>query len=91
MWTYSVLQNQRLVLAIFGGTVVLLSIVLVYMALWKPREGEIHEDAVVASRQNAPLREWLASMPWLLAVTAAAIVVYGVGYVLYLAHRPPNW
>jgi len=91
MWTYGVLQNQWLVLAFFGGVVILMGVVLTCLSLWRPRGGVIDEDDAVAGRHNVPVRQWASFMPWLLVATFAAFVVYSVGYVLYMAHRPPNW
>jgi len=91
MWTYNVLQNQWLVLATFGGTVILLGIVLTCLAVWRPRGDEIDEDAAVAGRHHMPVRQWVAFMPWLLVAVFAAFAVYNVGYVLYMAANPPNW
>jgi len=91
MWTYNVLQNQWLVLAFFGGVVIMMGMVLTCLSLWRPRGDLIDEDTIVASRQNMPVRQWVALVPWLLVATFAALAIYSVGYVLYMAHRPPTW
>jgi len=91
VWSYNVLQSQWLWLALFGGAVIVMGVVLICLSLWRPRGEMIDEDAVVTSRQNPSLRQWAAFIPWLLVATFAALAVYSIGYVLYMAQRPPTW
>jgi uncharacterized iron-regulated membrane protein len=84
MLQYSVVQNQWLILALFGGFALVLVSVLGYLALWRRRRPE--------AEGAAPFGRWLRSyLPWVLVVTYAATLVYAVVYVVLRAANPPNW
>ena len=80
MFRLDVLQYQWLILALLGGLVLVMAMVLTYMAFW--RQGD-NEEATPGRRR--------AFLPWILIVTYVAIAIYAVVYFLYMVKRPPNW
>ena len=87
----NVLQNQWLALAMFGGLVMLVLLVLLYIAIWKPRETA--EETAGASEQHVDekltVRQWLRSfMPWFLIFVYVAVAVYWAVYVVMQAVNP---
>jgi len=84
MLQYNVLQNQWLMLALFGGAALVLVSVLGYLAMWRAREPE--------ADQQPSFGRWLRSyLPWVLVLSYGGTVVDAVVYVLLRAHTPANW
>lgn len=85
-------QNLWLIFAIVGGFALVLVTILAYMAFWQQRDKTIDEDTVEDAKPSAPLRVWWrAFMPWILILTYAFILVFGIAYTLLMRVRPPNW
>jgi F0F1-type ATP synthase assembly protein I len=83
MLRFDVLQNQWLILALVGGSALVLAVVLSYLALWRGQGGAEEADA------EAPAEH--GRMPWILVLVYAATVLFGILYVLARAVEPPNW
>ncbi|MBE3070152.1 MAG: hypothetical protein IMZ66_07930 [Planctomycetes bacterium] len=86
MFRLDVLQNEWLLLALAGGTVLVLLVVLAYLALWRPREREA--PAAGDAGEHEPGR---APVPWVLILVYAAVAVYVVVYTFSKVRNPPNW
>jgi len=84
MLRLDLLQNQYMMLAIFGGISLVLLSALGYLAMWRPRRPE--GQAPPAGGRRRP-----AYLPWVLLVTYLATVAYAVVYLLMRAQTPPNW
>ena len=79
-----VLQNQWLIFSLVGGTGIVFAVILLFMALWRPRE-----DEEGAAEGAGPIRR--SFMPWLIILLFGATVVFAAAYVLRATLRPPNW
>jgi hypothetical protein len=77
-----VLQNQWLMFALVGGAAILFAMILLFMALWRPREEEAAEGA-------GPVRR--SFMPWVVILLFGATAAFMAAYLLRAALRPPNW
>ncbi len=77
----NVLQNQWLILALFGGSATVLAVFLCYLAGWRPRQGT----------DQAGNRSPVAWTPWGLIVVYALTVAFGLAFVVMVALNPPNW
>jgi hypothetical protein len=90
MLRLDVLQSQWLILALVGGSALVLVFVLAYLAAWRAREpgrgGGGEGDAADAARRCAGH----GPIPWVLVVLAAALAIYMVVYVFMAAGNPPN-
>ena len=84
MLNLNLLQNRWVLLALAGGVVLVLAMVLACLAIWRPREES------QAGAEAAPAR-FSARVPWFLVLTIAGIAAYAVIYVVVRAMRPPNW
>ncbi len=82
MFQLSVLQNQWLILALFGGIVLMLGTVAGYLMMWRPRNES--PEPITSGRE---LIRWI---PWILIILFIAIVIYQVASSLILAPNPPN-
>jgi hypothetical protein len=71
-----ILQNQWVILAVFGGLAGTLVLVLAYLAFWRAAE---------------PAAAPLSRVPWVLIVLYAVMAVYAVVYVLMQAACPQTW
>ncbi len=85
MLHYQVLQSHWLLLSIFGSMILMVSLVLTYMAIWRPRSGD--EGTVVPGSEGISDR-WYHYIPWIIVLTYAAVfgfaVTYSVVYMVYL-------
>ncbi|MGD1002194.1 MAG: hypothetical protein ABSA67_16020 [Candidatus Brocadiia bacterium] len=79
-----VLQNQWLIFALVGGAAIVFAMILLFTALWRPRE---EEEA--AAEGAEPARR--SFMPWVLILLFGATGVFMVAYTVRAALRPPNW
>jgi len=88
---YEVLRNQWIVLALFGGISIAIAFILVYLALWRPRELESRK----ATRQITGVwsfLKWIISFsPWVLILALLSTVAYSIIHVLAAALHIPNW
>jgi uncharacterized membrane protein YadS len=82
MYQLSVLQNQWLILALFGGIILMLGFTATYLMMWRPRS----PSAEPISGGRA-LIKWI---PWFIIVLIAAIVIFQLTYAIVLHFYPPN-
>lgn len=87
MFHLNVLQNKYVMLALIGGLMAVLMIVISYLAIWRPRRND-----AMASEDN-PDTVWVAlrSVPWIIVVSYAGILIWGIIYTIAKAINPPNW
>jgi hypothetical protein len=83
MLRLDVLQNQWLIFALVGGAAIVFAVILLFMALWRPREEEAAAEGAGPARRPF--------MPWLIILIFGATVVFAAAYVLRATLRPPNW
>lgn len=84
MFSYDIIRTQWAIAAFLGGLAVLAAMVLVYSALWRPRDGEpISEGGFI--------RWWISFCPWILTLTFVFGTALGVWYAIYRIWNPPNW
>ena len=84
MLNLDLLQNRWVLLALSGGVVLVLAMILACLELWRPRE------EAPPGGELRPAR-FSARVPWFLILTVAGIAAYAVIYVLVQAMSPPNW
>jgi hypothetical protein len=82
MYQLSVLQNQWLILALFGGIVLTLSFAAFYIAMWRPRI----ESPEPISGGRALVR-WI---PLFIIILFICIVIFQITYTVILHFYPPN-
>ncbi len=82
MYQLSVLQNQWLVLALFGGVVLMIGLVCTYLVMWRPRI-----DAPEAVSGGRALIKWI---PWFLYALLLSIIIFQITYTIVLHFYPPN-
>jgi hypothetical protein len=82
MYQLSVLQNQWLILALFGGVVLMIGLVSAYMMMWRPRI-----DAPEPVSGGRALVRWI---PWFLFALLISIVIFQFAYAIVLHFYPPN-
>ena len=87
MLNLDLLQNRWVLLALSGGVVLVLAMILACLELWRPREEAPPGGEV---RPACPAK-FTARVPWFLILTVAGIAAYAVIYVLAQAMTPPNW
>ncbi len=75
MFRLDVLQNQWLVFTLIGGAAILLATILLFVALWRPRE----------EAPKAPF------MPWLIILLFGGFALFVVLYAARAILRAPNW
>ena len=91
MFRLDVLQNQWLILALIGGSALVLTFILAYLAIWRQREGD-GLGTVEHANEAQGVWAWLRSfVPWVLIVIVVALFVWGVAYVIWAGANPPNW
>jgi hypothetical protein len=87
MFNLDILQNQWVIVALFGGAAAALIVVLAYLAIWRTGGspgGPAPETSPVESHSRG-------RVPWVLIVLYAAAIVYAVVYVSMKIIRPPTW
>jgi len=82
MYQLSVLQNQWLILAFFGGIVLMLGLVLTYMMMWRPRNPAVEP---ISGGRNL-----IKHIPWLIFLIIISIVIFQITYTIILSYYPPN-
>jgi F0F1-type ATP synthase assembly protein I len=85
MLRLDVLQNQWLILALVGGTALVLFVALAYVAVWRVQRREAAEGEVRA----APPPQ--STIPWIVIVFWVAAVVYAAVYIVQAVLNPPTW
>ncbi len=79
----NLLQNQWLMLAVFGGLAVMALVVLAYIAAWRRRA--VPDDAKV----EYSLRSFY--IPWVMIVVIVGTSIWGLVFTYMAAKYPPNW
>ena len=82
MFNLNVLQNQWLILALMGGTIIMLGVAMTYLMMWRPRKDEVE---VISS-----LRSLFRLLPLVLIILFVCILIYQITYVIIFAVNPPN-
>jgi heme/copper-type cytochrome/quinol oxidase subunit 2 len=83
MFRLDVLQNQWLILALVGGTALVLFVALAYVAVWRAaRNGDAPQAAPGHARNPVP---WIVIVFWLVAA------LYAVVYIVQAVLSPPTW
>ena len=85
-----VLENRWLMLTLLGGAALVLAVALGWLAFRRPRQEGLPP---VGCRGEATLG-WLAGfVPWVLAVVAGGLAVWGIvyTYVMIVTRYTPNW
>jgi hypothetical protein len=82
MFRLSVLQNQWLILALFGGVILMIGLVSAYLMMWRPRI-----DSLEPVSGGRALTRWI---PWILYALLIIIVIYQITYAIILHFYPPN-
>ena len=82
MYQLSVLQNQWLILALFGGAVLMLFVVAAYLMMWRPRS--------LSPQPIAGLRQLAGWIPWFIVVLFIFIIIYQLTYTIILHYYPAN-
>jgi len=80
MYQLSVLQNQWLILAFFGGVVLTLGVVAAYLMMWRPRN-----DSPEPITSGRDLAGWI---PWIVIILFIVIVIYQIASSLILSPSP---
>ena len=82
MFRLNILQNQWLIIALFGGLILIFAVALVYIMMWRPRKetGEVITD----------LRSLFNLLPLILIILFICILIYQITYVIVLSMNPPN-
>jgi hypothetical protein len=83
MFRLNILQNQWLLLALAGGVVLTLAVILAYLMFWQPRQ---RRDAAEPGARS----EDGGISPFLIAVFVS-ILGFAVVYVVLRTRVPPNW
>ncbi len=86
MYFLKVVQNQWLMIAVLGGAVGAIIIVLTYIMMWRPRTGQEASDAV----QREPWAFTARHVPWLIYFFFATVTVCGVVYAVSKIINPPS-
>ena len=84
---FEVLRNQWLVLAIGGGLILLLLAMLLYLAIWRPREKLESER----TRDESGWGHTWRHIPLILILTYVVAVIYAIAFSIYVSNSPPNW
>ena len=91
MFLLDVLHAQWIVLGFGGGLVLMLGIVLVYTAGWRPRQKEREEAERKLDNLDAWLRWGRATFPWIVLLTILGVAVWSFVYPIFKSIEPPNW
>ena len=87
MLKLNVYKMLYLVIGLLGGCVLLAATVLTYLAIWRPRK-ESDLSRIEPTDGWKGIRE---HTPWIIWLTIAAIVTYGLIFTVAKAINPPNW
>lgn len=93
MLLYEVLRGQWLLAALGGGLVLLLTTVAVYLALWRPRPDPSPGQDAGSSEEarRSPAKNLFLTLPVVLVMTYAGIVIFMAAYFAAMIASPPNW
>jgi hypothetical protein len=82
MYQLSVLQDQWLILSLFGGIVLMLSVAAAYLMMWRPR-----------NESNEPIKNFRQLAGWIpsfIIVLFLFIIIFQLAYTIILHYYPPN-
>ena len=85
MFQYTILQNQWLFLSLGSGVILTITIILFFLAIWRPRP--MVDQGQTFKGSGATWR----FMPWILIVTYVAMFVYYFAGPLVQAYWPGEW
>lgn len=88
---YEILRNQWAVVALLGGIVLTITVILTYWALWRPREEEARKGRQEISDLRSLLTWIISFLPWVLALATIATMAYVIAYVAMAVFNSPNW
>ena len=88
MLELNVLQTQWLMMALAGGIVVTLAIIMSYFAIWQPRHGRA---AAPRAHHGPAWSRWFADIPWILIFVFVAGILFIIAYTIDKSIHPPNW
>jgi hypothetical protein len=83
-----ILQAQWLTLAIGIGIVLTLALVASLMAIWKPRRDANLKQ--IGDYGGSSLREVFSAIPWIIWLTYAGSIIYGIIAFIFYMIQPPN-
>jgi len=87
MFRLEVLQNQWVILALLGGTALVLLTALGYVAVWRTAREKTRAEAAGEPEAPAPPRR----VPWVIIALWVATAVYAIFYVILAVLNPPTW
>ena len=90
MYLLDVLHAQWIIIAVGGGLIVMLGVILFFYAGWRPKEVEEMVHDPIRNRRDF-LRWLLGAFPWILIVTILVILVWSFVYPIMKSGSPPNW
>lgn len=91
MLRLDILHNQWLFLALGGGAIFMLMLVLYYQAMAASREEQVERAAQPIIGPRSLVRWLLVAIPWILLVTILAITAWALIMPLLKSIHPPNW
>ena len=87
MLRLDVLQNQWLILALVGGTALVLFVALAYVAGWRG----VRNDSDASAKQGGGAERSSHRIPAIVVVFWVAAAVYAAVYVALAIMNPPTW
>jgi hypothetical protein len=87
MFRLDVLQNQWLILALVGGTALVLFVALAYVAVWRG----VRNGSDASAKQGVSPERPTHSIPAIVVVFWVAAAVYAAVYVALAIMNPPTW
>ncbi len=86
MFNYDVMRNQWVMLAMFGGVVFVLFVVVTYLDLWQPRKKKKDSDETETNYLSLS-----DGIPMSLKGTYIVLTIFTILYIIYRILNPPNW
>ena len=91
MLQLNVLHNQWLMLALGGGTVFVLLLLLYYRAMASSRSEQIEQASVPITGPRSFMNWLLVAVPWVLLVIILAVTAWALIMPILKSIYPPNW
>lgn len=86
-----ILREKWADVAALAGIVLVITLALLYEALWKPREEERRKEQIPLTSIRGFFSWLLGIMPWILIVSIAVVAAYAVIHTIMAMLTPPNW
>ena len=86
MYRLDIFQHQWLAVMMAGGVVLVLSLILYYMGMWRRRP-----DASEQSTPGLAVPKKQRSVPGVLILTYGFVLVFVIVYTFFMIRNPPNW